>query len=200
MTEIRSYRRVFDLERRIYSVDRIRLNPGGVPVRGVVYLLSLVLLAAVASRLPAIGAVLALVPWYMRELVLPAAVATVLAVVRVDGRTAHLAAASLLRSLARPSRTNGLTRASRAERPWRPPDLVFLADGSDARLRRLRYRGPGAVRVGVPHRYRPRPRRLRAGRSVLELRGAQVLAGPRSTRIIWLDEHAVLDVVPGSER
>ena len=37
--EIRSYRRVFDLERRIYRVDRLRLNPGGVPVRGVVYFL-----------------------------------------------------------------------------------------------------------------------------------------------------------------
>ena len=35
MIEIRSYRRVFDLERRIYSIDRVRLNPGGVPVRGV---------------------------------------------------------------------------------------------------------------------------------------------------------------------
>ncbi len=35
MMEIRSYRRVFDLERRIYQVDRLRLNPSGVPVRGV---------------------------------------------------------------------------------------------------------------------------------------------------------------------
>jgi hypothetical protein len=32
--EIRSFRRVFDLERRIYRVDRLRLNPGGIPVRG----------------------------------------------------------------------------------------------------------------------------------------------------------------------
>ena len=43
---IRSYRRVFDLERRIYRVTRIRLNPGGIPIRGVVYLLALVVLAA----------------------------------------------------------------------------------------------------------------------------------------------------------
>ena len=34
LMEVRSYRRVFDLERRIYRVDRLRLNPGGVPVRG----------------------------------------------------------------------------------------------------------------------------------------------------------------------
>ena len=45
--EVRSYRRVFDLERRIYSIDRMRLNPSGVPLRGVVYFLVL------AARRPA---------------------------------------------------------------------------------------------------------------------------------------------------
>jgi hypothetical protein len=34
--DIRSYRAVFDLERRIYRIDRLRLNPSGVPVRGVI--------------------------------------------------------------------------------------------------------------------------------------------------------------------
>ena len=34
--EVRSYRTVFDLERRLYRIDRLRLNPGGVPVRGIV--------------------------------------------------------------------------------------------------------------------------------------------------------------------
>ena len=45
--EIRSYRAVFDLERRIYRIDRLRLNPAGVPVRGIVYFLAL--LAAIAG-------------------------------------------------------------------------------------------------------------------------------------------------------
>jgi hypothetical protein len=54
--EIRSYRRVFDLERRIYSVDRLRLNPGGVPVRGVVYFLAIVLGGLIAGGMPFIGA------------------------------------------------------------------------------------------------------------------------------------------------
>ena len=45
MMEIRSYRRVFDLERRIYRIDRLRLNPGGVPVRGVVYFLVAIVMA-----------------------------------------------------------------------------------------------------------------------------------------------------------
>ena len=53
--EIRSYRRVFDLERRIYRIDRMRLNPGGVPVRGIVYFLVLLCGALMAARLPLIG-------------------------------------------------------------------------------------------------------------------------------------------------
>ena len=55
MTEIRSFRRVFDLERRIYSIDRLRLNPAGVPVRGVVYLLIALAAMIATSRMPVIG-------------------------------------------------------------------------------------------------------------------------------------------------
>ena len=50
MIEIRSYRRVFDLERRVYSVDRLRLNPGGVPVRGIVYLLAILAVLFALAR------------------------------------------------------------------------------------------------------------------------------------------------------
>ena len=46
---------VFDLERRIYRVDRLRLNPGGVPVRGVIYLLLIILAALITARLPLLG-------------------------------------------------------------------------------------------------------------------------------------------------
>ena len=49
MIEIRSFRRVFDLERRVYSVDRFRLNPAGVPVRGILYLLVALLTAIRAA-------------------------------------------------------------------------------------------------------------------------------------------------------
>ena len=55
MTEIRSYRSVFDLERRIYRIDRVRLNPGGIPVRGVLYFLAILLAVAGASRVPLLG-------------------------------------------------------------------------------------------------------------------------------------------------
>ena len=56
MTDVRSYRAVFDLERRIYRIDRLRLNPGGVPVRGVLYFLGLLVAGAVTARLPLLAA------------------------------------------------------------------------------------------------------------------------------------------------
>ena len=64
MTEIRSYRRVFDLERRIYSVDRLRLNPGGGPGRGVVYFLAILAAVMLVGRLPVLGTITQQAPWF----------------------------------------------------------------------------------------------------------------------------------------
>lgn len=50
-----------------------------------------------------------------------------------------------------------------AER-WQPPAMVLLPDGSDARMRRLRFTGPGAVLVAVEHeRAGSSARRRRSG-------------------------------------
>jgi hypothetical protein len=84
--EIRSYRAVFDLERRIYRVDRLRLNPGGIPVRGVVYFLAILLTTLIAGRLPLVGEPIRALPWYLRDLALPIASATLLSVIRIEGR------------------------------------------------------------------------------------------------------------------
>jgi hypothetical protein len=149
--EIRSYRRVFDLERRIYRVDRLRLNPGGVPVQGIFYYLAALVAVVVVSRLPLFGSLTAHAPWYLRYLAVPGASAALLGVVRLEGRSFHLAALSLLRyrcaaSLAVP----GVRGAAKADR-WCPSELLFLPDGSDARMRRLRYSGPGALLVTREH-------------------------------------------------
>ena len=151
MIEIRSYRRVFDLERRIYRVDRLRLNPGGVPVRGVVYFVAILAFVTLVAELPLLGAGERLLPWYLRELALPAALATVLAVVRVEGRPFHLAAQALARYWAGPRRLVGLRRNGISAGRWDPPGIVLLPDGSDSRMRRLRYTGPGAVLISVEH-------------------------------------------------
>ncbi|MCW3020267.1 MAG: hypothetical protein JWN10_2575 [Solirubrobacterales bacterium] len=156
MIEIRSYRRVFDLERRIYSIDRVRLNPGGVPVRGLMYFLALVALALVTADLPLIGALARQLPWYLRAIALPGAGATVLGAIRLEGRTFHLAARALMRYRLGPRRLAGMRRCGRLGGVWRPGEILLLPDGSDSRLRRLRYTGPGAVLVLVEHDRRGR--------------------------------------------
>lgn len=115
MTEIRSYRRVFDLERRIYSVDRLRLNPGGVPVRGVVYFLAILSAATIAARLPLLGTLARELPWFLRDLAVPAAAAAVLSAIRIEGRVFHLAAHALVRYWVGPRRLAGTRRCRSVE-------------------------------------------------------------------------------------
>jgi hypothetical protein len=157
--EIRSYRSVFDLERRIYRVDRLRLNPGGVPVRGVVYFLAILATVLIAGSLPVLALAVGALPWYLRDVVLPGASAAVLSVIRVEGRPFHLAAQALLRY--RSERRSGTGAGTWGSSPrsiapggrWRMDEILMLPDGSDGRLRQLRYTGPGAVLVTVAHEH-----------------------------------------------
>jgi hypothetical protein len=151
MTEIRSYRSVFDLERRIYRIDRLRLNPSGVPLRGIVYFLALLAGILLAGALPLIGPPVRALPWYLRDVATPGATAALLTLVKIEGRPFHLAALALLRFALGPRELAGLRRRVRADRRWRIDELVVLADGSDSRLRSVRYTGPGAVLVSAAH-------------------------------------------------
>ena len=151
MTEIRSYRRVFDLERRIYSVDRLRLNPGGVPVRGVVYLLAILAAAMLVGQLPMLGTIVQQAPWFLRDIALPVAAAAVLTAIRIEGRVFHLAAHAVFRYWFGPRHLAGTRRCARVGERWSPEEIVILPDGSDARLRPVLYQGPGAVLVSVEH-------------------------------------------------
>jgi hypothetical protein len=155
--EIRSYRRVFDLERRIYRIDRLRLNPTGVPVRGIVYLLVLIAATLVLSRAPLLGPLARNCPWYAREVLAPGLAAALLAVIRIDGRAFHLSARAILRFRLGPGRLVRLGSSDAGAgmavgARWVPPSLLMLPDGSEPELRRFRYRGPGAVRLNVCHR------------------------------------------------
>jgi hypothetical protein len=149
--EIRSYRRVFDLERRVYSVDSLRLNPTGVPVRGILYFVAILAFCLVVARLPLLGGAARAIPWLVRDLVLPVAGATLLAVIRLEGRAFHLAALALLGHRLGPRQLVGLQGAAPLGRLWHPDEILIIPDGSDSRLRHMRYTGPGAVRVSVPH-------------------------------------------------
>ena len=185
MIEVRSYRRVFDLERRIYRVDRLRLNPGGVPVRGVLYFLAILCAALLAGHTPLMAVVWRALPWYVCYLALPGAGAAVLTMIRVEGRPFHLAAHALVRYGFAARRLAGLRRATVGER-WHPDEILMLPDGSDAAMRRLRYTGPGAVLVAVTHE--------RAGRQTQHGRPGRVLPGrgPALT-LRGLPDHRVLN-------
>ena len=197
---IRSYRRVFDLERRIYRIDRLRLNPGGVPLRGIVYFMALLLLALALERVVPISLVARVVPWYVRDLALPGMCSAVLAVLRIEGRPFHLAAQAVLACGLGPRRIVGLGRGSRstdrAWAIWRPQMLLMIPDGSDHRMRRLTYRGPGALLISVAHE-----RRLRRGplamlglRSQLALRELHGVERPARGEVVVLDRNAQLRV------
>jgi hypothetical protein len=151
MTEIRSYRNVFDLERRIYRVDRLRLNPGGVPLRGIAYFLAILVVILLLGNLPFIGELPRMLPWYAREMAVPGVVAALLTLIKIEGRSFHLAALALLRYATGPHEFSGLRPCVAADQRWRLDELVVLVDGSDAHLRRLRYTGPGAVLIGAAH-------------------------------------------------
>jgi hypothetical protein len=146
-----SYRSVFDLERRIYRIDKLRLNPSGVPVRGVAYFTALLLVALMTAAVPLLGTVVGLLPWYLRDLVLPAGGAALFAAIRIEGRPFHLVAWALVRYVCGPSRLLGYRPAPRSGRGWCPPAVLLLPDGSEGRLRRLRCTGPGTVAVRVAH-------------------------------------------------
>ncbi len=204
---IRSYRRVFDIERRLYRIDRLRLNPGGIPVRGVVYFVVILLGALALSRAPLLGALVRTLPWYLRVLALPGLTAALLSVIRIEGRPFHLGGRALWRHWLGSRWRAGLRPAPRPGGRWHPPELLVLPDGSDRRMRRLRYTGPGAVLVAVEHeREGPATERGLVGIGRGGRRPAVVvraLPGGRSlgrSRIIALAARARLLVRPQSER
>jgi hypothetical protein len=156
MIEIRSYRRVFELERRIYRIDRLRLNPAGVPVRGIVYVLVLIATTLLAARLPLVGLAFDALPWFASYLILPGLAGALLALVRIEGRPCHLAMLALVRHRVRRGAPPGMLAARRQLAQgvrWSPAPLLMLADGGET-PRRMRYTGPGALLVSVAHQRR----------------------------------------------
>jgi len=201
--EIRSYRNVFALERRIYCVENLRLNPAGVPIRGIVYFLAIASGALIAGRLPLMRAFAQALPWYMRDIGLPGLLAALLTIIRVEGRPAHLAGLALVRYATGPRELAGVRPRSAVDRRLRLDELLVLVDGSDARLRRLRYTGPGAVRVSVAHMraewHMGLPRRL-ARRPTITIQPLPGRRAPERGQVIALGPGARLEVDAAGER
>jgi hypothetical protein len=196
-SEIRSYRCVFDLERRLYRIDRLRLNPAGVPLRGIVYFMALLGATLLLGAVPLLGLLVRMAPWYLRDVGGPAACAALLTLIKIEGRPFHLAALAVIRYGTRARELSGLRPRVRADRRWRLDELVVLADGSDARLRRLRYTGPGAVRISAAHvrgNWRPSPLRALTRRPDMRLAALPKKPRPAKGQVIVLGDGARLEV------
>src|SRR4051794_28506179 len=191
MVEIRSYRAVFDLERRLYRIDRLRLNPSGVPVRGVVYAALLILGVLIAQRLPGIGWPLRALPWQARYAALPGLGAVLLTILRIDGRPAQSALGSVARFALGHRHVCGFAACPRPGACWTPEPMTVIDDGGTPA--RMRYRGPGAVLIRGPHRLARRGRRL-----ILTHSGSD--ASPAARRVLVVKQGVMVAVVPGRRR
>lgn len=110
---IRSYRRVWRLERQIHALPlqpgRSARLPFPIPLRGVVYFAATVLTVTILDNLPAIGLLLDRLTFSTRYVMVPGLVAFFAAKTTIDGRRSH----AFLRDWVWFSRRPKLTSAGR---------------------------------------------------------------------------------------
>lgn len=154
--EVRSFRAVFDLERRIHQIDRWRIPlPYGLPLRSLGYSIAALLLILVVSSVPVVGRVVGALPAPVRLVLVPAGVAYLLTRVSVDGRSAHVAGLRWARSALRGRRFAGFRRC-RSTGVVCLGDVTLACDESSSVLRRVRVDGPADVVLRYPVRTRQR--------------------------------------------
>ena len=145
---IRSYRRVFRLDRRMYAFGDWQLPvPNGIPLRGFIYFVALILLSLIVSRLPVIGLLFGAFPWPFRHLIVPFWLAWLGMAVDPDGRRADLFVWTWLCLLGRRVRA----RVQRESMDW-SGKLRVRWDASDTVLHRALVKGPAAVAFVEPVR------------------------------------------------
>jgi hypothetical protein len=106
---LRSYRLAFELERRIHRIDSFRIPlPYGLPLAALGWGAATLVAVLIASSLPAIGALLGLVPMPVRLLFIPGAAAHLLCRATADGRPVHEALLARAAFATRPKKRLGL--------------------------------------------------------------------------------------------
>ncbi len=150
--QLRGYRRVFRIERRLFRFDRWRIPyPHGVPLRGIGYFLVLVLGMFALSRLPLLGPLIGLWSPAVPYLGLPLAGAFLLMQGRIDGRPPHHVLASLLRWSLSSRSLAGLCPCPREGEVVVPQEEVAVAfDARESFLVRGRIKGPATVTFRYP--------------------------------------------------
>lgn len=147
---IRSFRVVFDLERRIHKVDRIRLPlPYGLPLRSVAYAVAAFVAILTLTTMPLLGGAFAVLPAPVRLAVLPVLVSYLLTQMRPDGRPAHWFLLAWARQ--RVARTQVVALAPvRRQRVERLGDVIVAPDERDVRLRAGVVEGPAVALLRLP--------------------------------------------------
>jgi hypothetical protein len=155
---IRSYRRVFEVDRRIYRVDRWALPvPGGVPLRAVGYFAATLLLVLALGALPATGELVGAISPPLRFIVIPLAVAVLGTQAAPDGRSAHRFATDWVRFRMRSRRRCGARSVPLEDEAvmWHG-ELGVCSDEHGSRLVHGRVTGPARITFGVPVQLRDR--------------------------------------------
>src|SRR3954467_2378096 len=151
---IRSYRRVFECDRRFYGVDRWALPvPGGVPLRAVGYFAAAVLAVVILGALPLTRELVGMLSAPLRFVVLPLAIAVLGTQAAPDGRTAHRFALDWLRYRWRAHRRSaGRVVALEGEPVRWDGELALRWDSDCSELHGGRVNGPARVTFNVPVR------------------------------------------------
>ena len=148
---IRSFRVVFELERRIHKIDRWRIPvPYGVPLRGIAYWAAALVATIAFARLPVAGELVDVLPPPIRFVIVPVAVAYALARLQVDGRPAHTALGAWVRFALSPRRVAGLRAVPRIGTKVMLRDVAVLPDERGARYRPAVIQGPATVLLRYP--------------------------------------------------
>jgi hypothetical protein len=150
--QLRGYRRVFRIERRLFRFDRWRIPyPHGVPLRGIGYFLVLELGVFAASRLPLLGGLISVWTPTISFLALPLLGAFLLMQGRIDGRPPHHVLMSLLRWSVHSRWLAGLSPCpAQGERVLSLEDVAIAYDGRESFLVKGRIRGPARVTFRYP--------------------------------------------------
>lgn len=176
---IRSFRVVFEHERRIHKVDRIRLPlPYGLPLRSLAYGAIVLIALLVLSRMPLLGGLVGLIPLPVRVAVLPALGAYLLTQVKPDGRPAHRFLLCWVRLRVTPRKRTSLLGGAPGVSSVRLGALTVAPDERGPAYRRGTIDGPAHALMRMPVRARKRGRDL-----VVEPDGHEPLYRGRQLRL-----------------
>lgn len=158
--EIRSFHVVFRLERRLHRIDRWRLPfPHGIPVAALGHAAAVLCLIVALGQLPGLGAAIDALPAPVVYVLAPAACATLLTRLRIDGRPAH----RHLLALARTPLAGRRTAAGRAA-PLEPQvvvgDTLLTAGPAGSTYPPCEITGPATVELHRPARAHARAKTL----------------------------------------